>query len=141
MPNILTFDAAGRGTGWQKSKSQDKYYQWPHVRECADRPSNPRHTRLDGEGWRAATAEEIADRNPPREQGDTEAAFQALCESLGFNHKPTTEECKAVLQTIEQTDPMTAIKVGLELLAMRSGLLQSVGAWEEWIWKIVDVGT
>ena len=88
----------------------------------------------DPDGGPLTPAEVAAMQPPPREQNAEEAQFQARCESLGFNHKPTTEECKAVLQTIEQTDPMTAIKVGLELLDMRSGLLQSVGAWEEWIW-------
>jgi len=134
MPNILTFNGQGRGIGWHKSVCQSRYGQFSAVRECPERPVNPRHTRLDGDGWRDATAEEIAIQDAPREQNADEARFQVLCESLGFVHKPTTAECKATLEVIEQTDPMTAIKAGLELLAMRSGLLQSVGAWEEWIW-------
>jgi len=127
MPRYLRPDENGVVYGPTGFRDRAHAETWKEVAPGQIYPCDP-------DGGPLTPAEVHAMQPPPRGQSEAEAEYQAISEGLGFNHKPTTEECKAVLQTIEQTDPMTAIKAGLELLAMRSGLLQSVGAWEEWIW-------
>jgi len=140
MPNILTFDAAGRGTGWQTSKSQDKYHKWPYVRECLVQPTNMQIV-IDGEGYREATQEEIAERYPPRAQSKAEAAFQTFAEQLGFDHKPTAEELEAAIgqmyaqaSTVQEVALASATQGRLTALNNELAVRQNL-AWEDWIWK------